>query len=101
MPAWRTTSTNDGVTLTCQVQPGARRSEIVGFHGEALKIKVAAPPVEGAANEELMRFVAETLGLRTSAVSLLKGATSRQKVLLIKGVTLEEVAASLTPGTAQ
>lgn len=97
MPAWHTISTNDGVTLACHVQPGARRSEVVGFHGDALKIKIAAPPVDGAANEELARFVAEKLGVRGSAVSLLKGATSRQKVLLIKGVTLEAVAAMLTP----
>lgn len=100
MPAWRTTSTNDGVTLECRVQPGARRTEVVGFHGDALKIKVAAPPVDGAANEELMRFVAERLGVRASSVSLLKGASSRQKVLLIKGVALEAVAAAMAPAPA-
>lgn len=100
MPAWRITST-DGVSLACQIQPGAKRTEVVGFHGEALKIKVQAPPVDGAANEELLRFVAEKVGVRASAVSLLRGATSRQKVLLIKGVTLEAVAAALTPGGQQ
>ncbi len=98
MPAWRTTSTNDGVTLVCQVQPGARRSEVVGLHGDALKIKVAAPPVEGAANAELMRFVAEKLGVRASAVSLVRGATSRKKILLIKGVTESSVASAMLPG---
>ncbi len=61
-------------------------------HGEALKIRLAAPPVDGKANEALLRFVAETLGLPKSAVSLKSGQTSRRKVLEISGTTNEAVA---------
>lgn len=68
-------------TLTLHVQPGARKTEVAGVHGDALKIRLAAPPVDGKANAALIGFIADRLGLAKSAVSLRSGQTSRHKVL--------------------
>jgi len=84
-----------GVTLAVRVTPRARKNEIVGVAGSALKLKLAAPPVEGAANASLCAFLAEKLGVRKSAVSLIAGQTSRQKVVRVEGVTTDEVLARL------
>lgn len=80
------------------VQPRASRSEIVGRHGDALKIRLAAPPVDGAANEELIRFLAASLGIARSRLVLTSGATARAKVVSIEGVTAEEARARLELG---
>lgn len=69
------------ITLTLHVQPGAKKTEVAGLHGDALKIRLAAPPVDGKANAALIGFVADRLGLPKSAVSLKSGQTSRRKVL--------------------
>jgi uncharacterized protein (TIGR00251 family) len=69
----------DGVVLTLHIQPGAKRTEIVGLHGEALKIRLAAPPVDGKANAALLAFIAERLGVAKSQVELVSGETSRAK----------------------
>ncbi len=82
-----------GVTLAVRVTPRARKNEIVGITGEALKVKLAAPPVEGAANAALCAFLAEQLGVRKSAVTLVAGQTSRHKVVRVEGVTADEVQA--------
>ena len=74
----------DGITLTLHVQPGAKRSEIVGLHGDALKLKLAAPPVEGKANEALLCFIAAQFQVALRDVTLKQGAQSRHKVVLIK-----------------
>ena len=68
-------------TLTLHIQPGAKKTEVVGIHGDALKIRLAAPPVDGKANAALIAFVADRLGLARSAVSLKSGQSSRRKVL--------------------
>ncbi|MDR0577794.1 MAG: DUF167 domain-containing protein [Candidatus Accumulibacter sp.] len=70
-------------TLVLHVQPGARKTEIAGIHGDALKIRLAAPPVDGKANAALIEFVAERLGAPKSAVRLVGGQTSRRKTLEI------------------
>jgi len=77
-----------GITLTLHVQPGAKRSEIVGLHGEALKIKLAAPPVEGKANDALLRFIAEQFQVSLREVALQQGTQSRHKVVLIKNTQI-------------
>ena len=74
------------------VQPRAKRSELAGRHGDALKIRLAAPPVDGAANEELVRFIAETLGLPRRAVRIASGLKGRDKVVEVDG---------LAPGEAE
>jgi len=89
---WLRVAADGRITLTLHIQPGAKKTEVAGLHGEALKIRLAAPPVDGKANEALLRFVAETLGLPKSAVSLKSGQTSRRKVLEISGATAAIVA---------
>lgn len=73
--------------LIVQVQPRAPRSEVVGPHGDAVKIRLAAPPVDGAANAELVRFLAERLGVRRNDVTIVRGNTARRKTLRIRGVS--------------
>lgn len=72
------------ITLTLHVQPGAKHSEIAGLHGAALKIRLAAPPVEGRANEELLKFIAGLFDVHLWQVTLKSGAKSRHKVILVK-----------------
>jgi len=73
----------DGWLLTVHTQPGARRSEVAGTHGDALKVRVAAPPVEGRANDELTALIAAALGVPRRLVSVVRGATSRRKTVLV------------------
>jgi uncharacterized protein (TIGR00251 family) len=73
----------DGWSLTIRVQPGASRSEVVGPHGDALRIRVAGPAVDGKANAELVRFLAKRLGLPARAVEITRGHTSRTKVVRV------------------
>ncbi len=77
----------DGVTLRLHIQPGAKKTEVVGLHGEALKIRLAAPPVDGKANACLLAFLADRLGVAKSAVKLLSGDSSRAKRVHVSGVT--------------
>jgi uncharacterized protein len=74
----------EGIILTLHVQPGAKRDEIVGLHGEALKIKLAAPPIEGRANEALMKFIAKLFDVPLRQVELKSGEQSRHKVILVQ-----------------
>lgn len=83
-----------GTRLTVHVQPRAARTEVVGLHGDALEIRLQAPPVDGAANQALCEFVAGRLGLPGRAVELVSGTTSRRKVLRVEGATPEEVLAA-------
>lgn len=82
-------------TLEVKAVPGAPRSEVCGWMGTQLKVKVQAPPVEGKANEALVRFLAEELDLPRRNVELLRGDTSRQKVLRITGLSEAELRARL------
>jgi len=73
------------LVLTLHVQPGARNSQLVGLHGDALKVKVAAPAVDNQANAELVEFLSETLKVQKSAIAIRHGATGRRKVVEITG----------------
>lgn len=84
-----------GVILTVHVQPGAVRHAYAGLHGDALKFRIAAPPVDGAANAALCAFLAELCGLPKSAVRVETGQTGRRKRLLVKGRTRRQVMAVL------
>lgn len=70
--------------LELLISPNAKKSKIVGPHGDRLKIALAAPPVDGKANEELIRFLAEEFNLKQNQIEIVKGQTSRQKSVLIK-----------------
>ena len=83
--SWLRRSEDSGLTLSLHIQPGARRTGIAGLHGDALKIRLAAPPVDGRANECLIAFVAELCELPRRNVRLLSGETSRHKLLRIDG----------------
>jgi uncharacterized protein (TIGR00251 family) len=82
-------------TLPIKAIPNAPRSAVVGWLGDALKVKVHAPPAGGRANDALCAFLADTLGLPRRAVTVLRGDTSRQKLVRIAGLTLAEVKARL------
>jgi len=84
--AWHRRSA-DGATLTLflHVQPGAKRTGAAGLHGEALKIRLAAPPVEGRANAALIAWLAEVFGVPARRVRLVRGEKSREKVVEITG----------------
>ena len=73
-------------TLELKIIPNAPRNEIVGWLGEALKVKVHAPALEGRANDELLEFLAEKLGVHRRNVTLLRGDKFRQKVVSIDGL---------------
>lgn len=79
------------IDLYVHAQPGAKRSEVAGRHGDALKIRLAAPATEGRANAALLAFVADRLGVPKGAVELRSGQTSRHKVLLVSGASVDEV----------
>ena len=92
MSDWFKQAADGRLTLTLHIQPGAKKTEFAGLHGDALKIRLAAPPVDGKANEALIRFVADQLGLAKSSVNLKSGQTSRRKVLEVIGATAAAVA---------
>lgn len=79
----------DTLILVLHVQPGAKRSEIAGLHGDALKIRLAAPPVEGRANEALLRFIADRFDVPVRQVVLKQGAQSRHKTVLVSGSAID------------
>lgn len=74
----------DGWLLAVQTQPGAKRTEVAGLHGDALKLRVAAAPLKGRANDELAAFVAEALGVPRKSVTVVKGGASRRKTVLVE-----------------
>ena len=79
-------------TLTLHIQPGAKKTEVAGEHGDALKIRLAAPPVDGKANAALIDFLADRLGVARGQVTLKSGQTSRRKVLEIERAPADLVA---------
>ena len=85
--------------LAVKILPGASRNEICGWLGETLKVKLTAPPVDGRANDALVEFLAEKLGLPRRSVALTRGETARQKLVRIDGLTPAEAKARLSsPG---
>ena len=76
-----------GVTLKIKVEPRSSRKGISGVVGDAIKIKVNAPPVGGAANEELIEVLSEEFGIKKTSIKILRGMSSRNKVVEIEGVT--------------
>ena len=83
-------------TISLRVQPRASRNAVVGWTGDILKIRLTAPPVEGAANAVCLTFLADLLDLPSSHIEILKGARSRTKVVQITGLSKEEVHARLS-----
>ncbi len=88
----------EAVVLSLHIQPGARKTEVVGLHGAALKVRLAAPPVDGKANQALIDFLAGRLGVSKQQVELIAGASSRAKRVRIHGMDAESVGKRLLPG---
>ncbi len=83
--------TPQGSTLKVRVAPGASRERIAGLHGDALKVAVREPPEKGRANEAVARLLAETFGPRPSDGTVVRGHTSRDKVVLFRGLAEAEL----------
>lgn len=77
------------LALAIHAQPGAKRTEVAGLHGDTLKIRVAAPALEDRANEALMAFIAQRLGVAKRAVRLVSGEKSREKRFAVDGAPLD------------
>lgn len=90
----------DAVLISLKVQPRARRTGFAGAVGPALKLQVTAPPVDSAANEAVVHFLAETLDVPRRQISILRGAASRNKVVRVGAVSLEQVAGKLMAALA-
>jgi uncharacterized protein (TIGR00251 family) len=87
--------TEEGITFTIRVLPRSSRSEIVGLREDALKIKITAPPVEGLANEECIKFLARELRIPKSRISILSGHGGKKKVISIAGLNRRDIEALL------
>jgi len=80
---WRRVGADGLITLTIHAQRGARKTEVAGVHGDCLKIRLASPAVDGKANAELRRFLADAFGVPLKNVALVRGETGRRKTLRI------------------
>ena len=87
MTAVRVHEANGRVRFSVRVQPRASRSEVVGIYGDALRIRLSAPPVDGAANDELVKFLAHVFAVARRDVRILAGESSRSKIVEIEGIT--------------
>ncbi len=83
--------TGGAVSFSVRLIPRANRTEIVGVEGDAIKIRLSAPPVEGKANEALVRFLADTLDVPRGNVEIVTGHAARRKVIRIRGVTAGQI----------
>jgi uncharacterized protein (TIGR00251 family) len=83
--------------MAVRVHPGAKRNAITGTHDGALKVSLTVPPTDGRANEALIAFIAETLGVPRSRISLISGVVNRSKTLRIIGLNAAEVEARIGP----
>jgi uncharacterized protein (TIGR00251 family) len=81
--------TTTGIRLRLRVQPRASRSELAGRQGDAIKVRLTAPPVDGAANEALLRFLASRLQVPLSALRLVAGGSGRSKTVSVEAITPE------------
>jgi uncharacterized protein len=82
-PAWRRVGNDGSLTLELHCQPGAKRTEVTGVHGDCLRVRVAAPPIEGRANAALIEFLAEAFGVPRRAVAIVRGESGRRKAVRI------------------
>jgi uncharacterized protein (TIGR00251 family) len=87
--------TPTGIHLRLRIQPRASRTELAGIHGDALRVRLSAPPVDGAANQALIRFLADLLSVPRSAVQVIAGESSRSKLVAVSGIGPEQAARRL------
>jgi uncharacterized protein (TIGR00251 family) len=84
-----TATTSGSVRIAIHAKPRAKKSRVVGIHGEALSLAIAAPPVDGAANKEVVRFLAELFGVAVGRVTLIRGTSARMKLFDIDGTNAD------------
>ena len=84
-----------GVRLRLRIQPRASREEVAGVSGDTIRIRLTAPPVDGAANEALVRFLSDRLQVPRSAIELVAGKAGRTKLVAVSGISAAEAAARL------
>jgi uncharacterized protein len=97
----RITPTNDGVSLCVKAQTGARRRGITGIHGGALKVAVSEPPEKGKANRAIIKVLCDALCLRAAQIDIRSGEISKQKKLIVHGVTVDELQRRVTEALAR
>jgi len=83
--------TKDGVIFNIKVVPRSSRSELTGIQEDALKLKITAPPVEGKANEECIKFLADKLGVKKSRVAIIAGHKSKRKTIIVSGLKSKDI----------
>lgn len=86
----------EGATLAVRAQPGARKNAVLGEHSGSLKVAVRAPPEDGRANEAILELLRDTFGWKRSQLELVSGHTNRNKVVLVRGVTADELTALIS-----
>jgi uncharacterized protein (TIGR00251 family) len=91
--------TGEGVILSVHVIPKSKKEGLAGQHGDSIKLKVNAPPVEGAANKAVVKFLAKLFGVPKSSIEIIRGETGREKQVLIRGLGLEEAEEILSKAT--
>jgi uncharacterized protein (TIGR00251 family) len=87
----RVQRTSAGVRLSVRVQPRASGNSLAGIHGDALKVRLTAPPVDGAANAALVEFLSTTFGIPVRAITIVAGSSSRSKIVELDGITEDRV----------
>lgn len=83
------------IFINIHLQPRASKNEIAGIHGEAIKVRLTSPPVEGAANSHVIEFFSKKLGTQKSKITIVSGEKSRYKTLKIEGLTMAEATARI------
>ena len=87
----------NGTEISLRVHPNAARNQIIGFADGTLRVRIAAPPVKGKANKELIAFLSQLLGVSKSSIAIVQGHTSRNKVIAINGLSQEDIMKRLSP----
>ncbi|MBT8490304.1 MAG: YggU family protein [Deltaproteobacteria bacterium] len=91
-------NSSDGIIFTLRVVPRSSRCEITGIQNDALKLKITAPPVEGKANEECIRFLSDKLGIKKNRITIKAGHKSKNKIIVISGITKEDLESIIPAG---
>lgn len=86
--------------ITVRVQSNARQNQVVGLENDVLRVRIAAPPVDGRANQELVRFLSQALGVPRSDIAIERGLASKTKLLAIRGLSQEQLMSLLTSNAA-
>lgn len=96
-PSWITTKGLNGVILGLHINASSKKTAIQGVYGERLKLSIASPPVDGAANKEIIKFLSKLLGVKKQDVAIIHGKTSKEKMVLIRNSSIDKVYLKVEP----